>query len=88
MRQYRMSFLDKFNFSVTARDFSGPDDAAAIAHALTLCRTHTIGINHGDRNVARILKGTRHHVLVGLSPEPSVALAGMTPRRRAQERNR
>ena len=71
MQHYRMSFLDRLNIPVVARDFVGPNDAAAIAHALTLCRTHTIEISHGDRHVARIPKGTRHHVPAAAS----VALA-------------
>ncbi len=57
MHDYKMSFLDKLDFIVTQRDFSGPDDLSALDHAHTLCRTHKIEISQAGRFVARVFKG-------------------------------
>jgi len=53
-----MSFLDKLNFVVTVRDFEGADDVAALAHAYSLCGTHTIEITQAGRRVGEVAKGT------------------------------
>jgi|GraSoiStandDraft_4_1057263.scaffolds.fasta_scaffold8356704_1 hypothetical protein len=61
LKPYKMAFLDKYAFAVTARDFDGADDNAAMDHGLTLCGTHMIEITQADRLVARIPKGAKHH---------------------------
>ena len=61
LKPYKMSFLDKYEFAVTARDFDAPDDNAALDHGLTLCLTHMIEITQADRLVARIPKGAKQY---------------------------
>jgi hypothetical protein len=53
-----MAFLDRLNVVVTVRDFEGADDAAALAHAESLCATHTIEVTQGERRVGEV-KGTK-----------------------------
>jgi hypothetical protein len=53
-----MTFFDRLNVAITARDFEGADDIAALAHAQSLCRTHAIKVTQGDRPVGEIAKGT------------------------------
>jgi hypothetical protein len=53
-----MTFLDRVGFRITVRDFSGADDMAALAHAQTLCSSHTILVTQADRTVGKIMKGT------------------------------
>ena len=57
MQQYKMAFLDKLEFIVTVRDFEGADDIAALAHAYTLCGTHTIKVTQAGRHVGEVAKG-------------------------------
>jgi hypothetical protein len=52
-----MAFLDKLDFVVTVRDFEGKDDVAALAHAYSLCGTHTIEVTQGRRHVGEVAKG-------------------------------
>jgi hypothetical protein len=53
-----MTFLDRLNVVVTVRDFDGTDDTAALAHAESLCATHTIEVTQAERRVGEV-KGTR-----------------------------
>ena len=57
MQMYRMAFLDRLDFPVITRNFAGVDDNAALAHALSLCRTHKIAVTAGDRRVGEVAKG-------------------------------
>jgi hypothetical protein len=83
-----MAFLDKLNVVIIERGFVGRTDSDAIAHGLTLCRTHAIEITLADRLVARLLKGARHHVAANsLTTDAPRALAE-TARRRPMERIR
>jgi hypothetical protein len=52
-----MAFLDKMAFVITVRDFDAADDIAALAHAYTLCATHTIAVTQADRRVGEVAKG-------------------------------
>jgi hypothetical protein len=63
LQQYKMSFLDKLNFAVAVRDYTGPDDQSAIDHARTLSLTHMIEIVQLDRMVARIPKDKKPAVI-------------------------
>lgn len=54
MRQYKLYFLDKNDVVITARDFLGKNDLAALEEGKRLCLTHTIEIISGTRKVARI----------------------------------
>ena len=52
-----MSFLDKLDFVVTARDFDAADDSGALAHAFSLCGTHQIAVTQDGRRVGEVAKG-------------------------------
>jgi hypothetical protein len=54
---YNMAFLDSLDVVVIRRGFVGRSDEEAMAHARTLCRTHTIQVSQGERLVGRIFKG-------------------------------
>ena len=64
MQLYKMAFLDRLDFIVTVRDFKGADDVAALAHAYTLCGTHTIRVTQAGRRVGEVSKGTLEWVSV------------------------
>jgi hypothetical protein len=57
MQQYKMAFLDKLNVVVTVRDFEGANDTAALAHAYSLCKTHTIEVTQAGRRIGEAEKG-------------------------------
>ncbi len=57
MQQYKMSFLDKLSFVITVRDFDADNDIDALAHAYTLCATHTINVTQAGRRVGEVAKG-------------------------------
>ena len=57
LQKYKMAFLDKLDFAVTTRDFDAADDAAALAHAYTLCGTHQIAVTQDGRLVGEVAKG-------------------------------
>jgi hypothetical protein len=65
MQQYKMSFLDKLNFVVTARDFNADNDIDALAHAYTLCATHTINVTQAGRHVGEVVKGMSAEAAIG-----------------------
>ena len=65
MQQYKMAFLDKLEFIVTVRDFEGADDIAALAHAYTLCGTHTIKVTQAGRRIGEVAKGALEGAPVG-----------------------
>lgn len=64
MQLYKMAFLDRVDFIVTVRDFKGADDATALAHAYTLCGTHTIRVTQAGRRVGEVSKGAAQEVSV------------------------
>ena len=66
MQQYKMSFLDRLNFVVTVRDFEGADDGAALAHAYSLCGTHTIEVTQAGRRVGEVAKGTSPGAVIAI----------------------
>jgi hypothetical protein len=57
LQQYKMAFLDRMAFVITARDFDADDDIAALAHVYTLCATYTIVVTQADRRVGEVTKG-------------------------------
>lgn len=59
LHPYVMCFLDRTEFPVLRTEFIATDDTAAIAHALTFCKTHLIEILQGERVIARIPKGSQ-----------------------------
>lgn len=53
LQQYKITFLDRLNVGITVRDFDGPDDTAALAHAESLYATHTIEVTQAERVLAK-----------------------------------
>lgn len=81
MQQYKIAFLDRLKVAIAIRDFEGADDAAALAHAETLCAGHTIEVTQAGRWVGEIQKkGRVVRVRDKRPPAPVRARRGPRPR--------